>query len=103
MRVLRPTIFFAGATAVVVACAISRSSAPAAPIGTGVIRGLVSDANGPVVYATVRVQATNNSTHTAADGSFTLTGLTPYGRGRFRHRHSEASLHDRQLGLHVVL
>jgi len=40
------------------------------------VEGVVYDANGPVVGATVRVRATDNKTTTAADGSFTLGGLT---------------------------
>jgi hypothetical protein len=39
------------------------------------ITGIVSDENGPVVGATVRVQATDNSTLTYAQGRFTLQGL----------------------------
>ncbi len=43
------------------------------------ISGQVIDANGPIVGATVRVQATENSTVSAQDGSFTLFGLTGSG------------------------
>jgi hypothetical protein len=42
---------------------------------SAVISGVVRDAGGPVEGATVRIQATTNSTSTAADGTFTLTGL----------------------------
>lgn len=42
----------------------------------GTITGMVQDANGPVAGATVRVRATDNKTTTAADGSFTLTGIS---------------------------
>jgi len=41
----------------------------------GVLSGVVHDAEGPVVGATVRVQLTENKTTTAADGSFTLSGV----------------------------
>ncbi|UCC65009.1 MAG: carboxypeptidase regulatory-like domain-containing protein, partial [Anaerolineae bacterium] len=40
------------------------------------VSGVVRDENGPVAGATVRVQATDNKTTTAAGGSFTLGGLT---------------------------
>jgi len=44
---------------------------------TSTISGLVSGLDGtPVAGAIVRIQATNNSTTTAADGLFTLSGLT---------------------------
>ena len=51
----------------------------AAPLSTGseTVCGIVSDANGPVADAVVRVQATGNSTRSASDGSFILTGLLP--------------------------
>jgi hypothetical protein len=41
------------------------------------IMGTVVDANGPLAGATVRIRATENKTLSAADGTFTLTGLTP--------------------------
>jgi len=50
-----------------------RSSSPASPQET--VSGVIQDDNGPVAGAIVRVQATDNKTTTAADGSFTLTGL----------------------------
>ncbi len=40
------------------------------------ITGLIYDAKGPVAGATVRIRATDNKTTSAADGSFTLAGLT---------------------------
>jgi hypothetical protein len=46
----------------------------AAPSST--VSGIVVDAEGPVAGATVRVQATIQATTSAADGSFTLEGLT---------------------------
>jgi hypothetical protein len=42
---------------------------------SGVVSGVVCDAEGPVAGATVRVQLTDNQTTTAADGSFTLRRL----------------------------
>jgi len=42
----------------------------------GVVSGVVVDADGPVAEAVVRQQTTANSTTSAADGSFTLGGLT---------------------------
>jgi hypothetical protein len=52
----------------------------AAPAGDpGSISGLVRDADGPVLGATVRLQGTQNRTVSAGDGSFTLRGL-PRGR-----------------------
>jgi hypothetical protein len=42
---------------------------------SGVISGLVHDENGPVAGAVVRMRATDNATITAADGSFTLSGI----------------------------
>jgi hypothetical protein len=50
---------------------------PPAPVSATSISGLVLDERGPVAGATVRVQATDNKTTTAADGSFALGGLTP--------------------------
>jgi hypothetical protein len=46
----------------------------AAPSGT--VSGVVVDADGPVAGAVVRQQTTANATTSAADGSFTLSGLT---------------------------
>jgi hypothetical protein len=40
------------------------------------VSGVVIDAEGPVVGAVVRQQATANATTSAADGTFTLSGLT---------------------------
>lgn len=42
----------------------------------GELHGLVLTAEGPVAGASVRVRATSNSTLTAADGSFSISGLT---------------------------
>jgi hypothetical protein len=42
----------------------------------GVVSGVVYDIEGPVADASVRVQNTDNHTLSAADGSFTLSGLT---------------------------
>lgn len=43
--------------------------------GPATVHGIVIDDNGPVAGATVRIQATANRTLSAADGTFTLTGL----------------------------
>lgn len=45
--------------------------------GTTSLTGRVVDAHGPVSGAVVRVQATDNVTRTLADGSFSLSGLSP--------------------------
>ncbi|MCS7219845.1 MAG: carboxypeptidase regulatory-like domain-containing protein [Anaerolineae bacterium] len=45
----------------------------------GRLFGFVRDAAGPVAGAIVRVQATENKTTTADDGSFTLSGISPTG------------------------
>jgi hypothetical protein len=42
---------------------------------SGTVSGIVVDEDGPVPGATVRIQATTNSTLTALDGTFTLDGL----------------------------
>lgn len=52
-------------------------ASPEAPVVATSISGLVLDEGGPVPGATVRVQATDNETTTAMDGSFTLGGLAP--------------------------
>lgn len=77
MRAPRPAILFAGGVAILLTCALSRSPVPAAPAESGVVRGVVSDANGLMAGAVVRMQATANSTRSAADGSFILSGLAP--------------------------
>jgi len=46
------------------------------PLLPDAVFGVVRDESSPVVGATVRVRATDNKTVTAADGSFTLSGLT---------------------------
>ena len=48
---------------------------PKPMLPSGVVSGVVRDAEGPVAGATVRVQLTDNQTTTAADGSFTLRRL----------------------------
>ncbi|NIN67757.1 MAG: hypothetical protein GTO63_24235 [Anaerolineae bacterium] len=48
----------------------------AASQGTVEVSGVVVDDEGPVAGATVRQQTTSNSTISAADGTFTLGGLT---------------------------
>jgi hypothetical protein len=48
---------------------------PASTQGAGTVSGTVVDADGPVAGAVVRQQTTTNRTSSAADGSFTLTGL----------------------------
>jgi len=62
-----------GAVESAMASSVARP-ASAQPIAT--VSGVVLDeAGGPVGGATVRIQATTNRTLTAADGTFTLTGL----------------------------
>ncbi|NIN67962.1 MAG: hypothetical protein GTO63_25300 [Anaerolineae bacterium] len=56
------------------ACTASMPSPTASPLDT--VSGVVLDQDGPVEGATVRAQATNNKTMTAADGSFALSGLS---------------------------
>lgn len=73
MRAALPAVTIA---VVVFACGISCSPAYGAATGPDVIRGLVSDASGPVANAIVRVQATDNSTRSGHDGRFVLSGLT---------------------------
>lgn len=46
------------------------------PLPSDTVSGVVLDDDGPVAGATVRLQATENSTKTAADGTFTLAGLS---------------------------
>jgi len=46
------------------------------PLPPDTVSGLVLDEDGPVAGATVRVQATKNATASAADGTFSLAGLT---------------------------
>src|SRR4051812_29002709 len=40
------------------------------------LSGIVKGVNGPLAGATVRIQATENAATTAADGSFTLQGVS---------------------------
>ena len=51
-------------------------TAIAYPLPPDTVSGLVLDEEGPVAGATVRVQATDNATLSAADGTFSLAGLT---------------------------
>lgn len=46
---------------------------------SGTLLGFVRDASGPVAGAVVRVQATENKTTTATDGSFLLSGISATG------------------------
>ncbi len=67
------------------ACSTVAPVAPASPTAPGCspspdsVCGLVLNEDGPVFGASVRVQATNNQTTTAADGSFALSGITATG------------------------
>jgi hypothetical protein len=56
------------------ACTSPVPSPTTSPLDT--VSGVVLDEDGPVEGATVRAQATNNGTMTAADGSFALSGLS---------------------------
>lgn len=49
----------------------------AQPQDVATVSGVVMDADGPVVGATVRIQATRNETSSDSEGRFTLTGLQP--------------------------
>jgi len=55
---------------------LSWSGQPAAMQGTATVSGVVRDADGPVGGAIVRQQTTATSTISAADGSFTLNGVS---------------------------
>ncbi|MFQ6014088.1 MAG: carboxypeptidase-like regulatory domain-containing protein [Anaerolineae bacterium] len=70
-------VFFLGVT-VWAGCAAPTPSptVPSPTLPPDAVFGVVRDADGPVAGATVRVQATDNKTTTAADGSFLLSGLT---------------------------
>jgi len=59
-----------------VALAFSTSVQSPSPLPSATVSGRVSDANGPVEGAIVRVQATDNKTVTDANGLFALVGLT---------------------------
>jgi hypothetical protein len=54
-------------------------TAPECPSSPDSVCGLVLNEDGPVSGASVRVQATNNQTTTAGDGSFALSGITATG------------------------
>ena len=64
-------ILLPGAFILIFSCA-GRPILP--PIGN-TISGTVRDGNGPVAGATVRIQATDNSTHTDKEGKFTIDRL----------------------------
>lgn len=55
---------------------VSAENAPALSAGEGILSGVVVDTNGPVSGALVKVQLTDNSTLSDADGAFVLSGLT---------------------------
>jgi hypothetical protein len=55
---------------------VSAKSAPVLSARAGILSGVVVDAKGPVPGALVKVQLTDNSTLSDADGSFVLSGLT---------------------------
>jgi hypothetical protein len=52
------------------------SSPEDTPLSADAVSGVVYAEDGPVEGATIRVQATNNKTMTAADGSFALGGIS---------------------------
>jgi hypothetical protein len=77
-RTLIRSLYIAASTillALLSTCAPSQPASPTIPSPEGMIHGVVSDAEGPIGGATVRIQATENKTLTSADGSFTLLGL----------------------------
>ena len=61
------------ALGILFALAVAFLSVAASP--SAAITGIILDEHGPLAGATVRIQTTNNSTLSAADGSFTLSGL----------------------------
>ena len=67
---------FCAGLVVWVACATAVPVSSPSPQPADTVSGLVLDEAGPVPGATVRVQATNNATTSAADGTFSLAGLT---------------------------
>jgi hypothetical protein len=69
-------ILIPGCLAALLLIGIRLFLADAAAVSQDELHGLVLDAAGPLSGAHVRVRATDNATVTAADGSFTLTGLT---------------------------
>ena len=70
-RDIRPSVMSVFLALVIAALVQSAESAS--------VTGLVHDADGPVVGATVRVKATANATTTGPDGRFVLDGLEPNG------------------------
>jgi hypothetical protein len=58
-----------------VGLALTARPAPSHAQSTGTVSGVVSDEHGPVLGATVRIQATNSQTVTDFQGRFTLVGL----------------------------
>lgn len=71
---------FRAALAMLLAMALNMlMSSPASAQDTanpeGVISGIVSDSNGPVIGAVVMVKGTQNGVSTGLDGDYTLTGL----------------------------
>ncbi len=80
MRRKGTALLAATALAVFAIRLVPLSSAPTPVTGPDTVWGTVLDANGPVAGASVRVQATDNSTKSGADGSFFLAGLAPGAR-----------------------
>ena len=74
MKTRRRLLLLAILALVVIGLGLLLAGVSADPSGT--VSGVVVDADGPVEGATVRIQATTNATTSAADGAFTLGGLT---------------------------
>lgn len=55
---------------------VQAAPTPIPTLAVTTLSGIVKDAKGPVAGATVRIQATENAATTAADGSFTLSGVS---------------------------
>ncbi len=71
----RPFYLFFLLLLIVVVCAVVTVFAWPRP-ATAAVSGTVTDADGPVAGALVRVQTTGNHTYTADDGRFTIDGLS---------------------------